>query len=276
MSFAQARFLICAIASGMAASFTSAADLVPPAWRGAEGSTLQVWGFAVPDNPAAPAFIQNPYGNAVASITVGQYGSGWFWHLSGVGTPTGYWDLGFTGGNILVEIADRPRTTGQTQISVQVTYFKDLTHAPTVEVRGAVLVSGRTVQVEHVPTGGDWMLDQSLWRLASPTDQVLVTIRSVPAYGAVVEEVVVDTLPSTAPASCHSPRYDSDGNGMVDHNDMIAFEACSAGPAVPWSNTGTDCACFDQDGDGDVDQEDFGSFQRCYSGNRAADVNCAW
>jgi hypothetical protein len=63
--------------------------------------------------------------------------------------------------------------------------------------------------------------------------------------------------------------YDRDGD--LDLDDLVVFEACGSGPAVPYTG---DCAKADFDQDGDVDQEDFGILQRCMSGDQLADPNC--
>jgi hypothetical protein len=70
------------------------------------------------------------------------------------------------------------------------------------------------------------------------------------------------------PAPC-----DSDHDADVDAADLLAFEACASGPAIPHT---VGCAEWDFDGDHDVDQADFGIVQRCYSGeNQSADPDCA-
>jgi hypothetical protein len=59
----------------------------------------------------------------------------------------------------------------------------------------------------------------------------------------------------------------------VDHDDYLAFEACSSGPGVSLT---AGCEAKDFDHDTDVDQADFAIFQRCFSGeNVPADPNCA-
>ncbi|HPP22944.1 MAG TPA: hypothetical protein PK184_19770, partial [Phycisphaerae bacterium] len=70
----------------------------------------------------------------------------------------------------------------------------------------------------------------------------------------------------------------------VDADDLAMFEACSAGPAVPYPDASAGCTLTadpagyipaDFDKDHDVDQDDFGIFQRCYaSENLAADPTC--
>lgn len=59
----------------------------------------------------------------------------------------------------------------------------------------------------------------------------------------------------------------------VDAGDLLLFESCALGPAVPLASG---CEDRDFDGDNDADQGDFGIWQRCYSGqNNPANMNCA-
>jgi hypothetical protein len=59
----------------------------------------------------------------------------------------------------------------------------------------------------------------------------------------------------------------------VDAGDLLLFESCASGPAVPLSGG---CENRDCDADNDVDQSDFGVFQRCYSGQgNPPDPDCA-
>ena len=45
---------------------------------------------------------------ATAAVTIGEFGSGWLHQLPGFGLATGYWDLGRTGGSIVIDIDNRP------------------------------------------------------------------------------------------------------------------------------------------------------------------------
>ena len=84
-------------------------DLLPPCWRGEDGTTYAMWEFDSEQDPSQPNDVVNPYGAAVADINVGRLGSGWLDQLPGMGTQTGYWDLGFDGGSIVI---DRQPTCG--------------------------------------------------------------------------------------------------------------------------------------------------------------------
>lgn len=58
-------------------------------------------------------------------------------------------------------------------------------------------------------------------------------------------------------------RFDADGDGDVDQDDLAPFVACSAGSGVPHA---AGCEKFDLDTDGDVDQSDFGLLQTRLTG----------
>ncbi|MFH0980802.1 MAG: integrin alpha [Planctomycetota bacterium] len=76
----------------------------------------------------------------------------------------------------------------------------------------------------------------------------------------------------TFPCASYAPP-DGDHDCDVDLADLVWFELCLSGPAVPY---GGGCGDRDFNGDGHVDLGDFGAFQGCYSGeNQRADPDCA-
>jgi hypothetical protein len=82
-------------------------------------------------------------------------------------------------------------------------------------------------------------------------------------------------------------RADFNCDCVVDIFDLLLFQACAEGPAVPYAAAALPQGCTltidawghiaaDFDQDGDVDQNDFAIFQRCYSGRGIqVDPNCA-
>ncbi|MGA2324059.1 MAG: hypothetical protein ABSG22_09455 [Sedimentisphaerales bacterium] len=168
-------------------------DIIPPDWRGQDGSTYQMWTFSNNGNPVLADVMQNEYGQAEAKITIGAYGSGWWNQLLGLGTQTGYWDLGGSGGRITIHIDNQPQLLLSKEIWIQVTYFKDISEVPTVQISGATYVAGTTVVVEQVQTGGAWYLAQSLWRISPSPSQEEIIINSDPNHGSVIDQIVVDT-----------------------------------------------------------------------------------
>jgi hypothetical protein len=169
-----------------------AADLVQPDWRGQDGAAYQQWTFSNSANPVAPEIINNSYGAAQAAVTVGSFGSGWLNQLPGLGSMTGYWDVGGSGGKILLDIDNKPHASPK-EIWVQVTYFKDITEAPALQVPGAVYLRGQTLIVERVPTGGDWVLEQSVWKIEPSPSHETIVLTSDPKWGSVIDQIVVDT-----------------------------------------------------------------------------------
>jgi hypothetical protein len=68
------------------------------------------------------------------------------------------------------------------------------------------------------------------------------------------------------PPTCPDPVFDVNRDGYVRGSDMVAFMACSTGPAAPsavWNALSDQCKCMDVNGDHAIDSTDFGVFQRC-------------
>jgi hypothetical protein len=193
--------LVCFLLSLSAVS-GFAHDLIVPIWRGIEGTTFQEWDFSTPSDPALPEIISNPFGDASADITVGQFGSGWHQQLPGMGTQTGYWDIGDGGGSIIIDIDNSLVENPFKEIWIQITYYNDITAAPIVDVQGGVFVGSQLeIPVEHVPTGGDWLLDQYVFRMYPNPSHEQIVILADPRWMSVIDQVVVDTFCVPEPAS---------------------------------------------------------------------------
>jgi hypothetical protein len=239
-----------------------AADVTPPPWRGQAGTTHQEWQFGNATNPASPDVVANPYGTAVAVITPGEFATGWLNQIPGLGTQTGYWDMGGAGALLVIDIDNRPPSPAHKEIWVQVTSFVDITQPPLVSVPGGVLLSQRETVVEHVPTGGDWWCDLSRWRIDPSPGHEQVIFTTYPSWGAVIDQIVVDTIAF----DCHTPAQDADGDSDVDLLDFSVFQACFNGPNRPYAQGNIACICFDTEADADVDLLDFSVFQSCFGG----------
>ena len=179
------------------ASTAWAHDLLPAPWRGQDGATFAQWTF---DSPTDPGTIDNPYGDATASVTLGVQGTGWHDSLVGLGVQTGLWDLGGDGGSIVLEIDNRPLALDYKEIWIQVTYFEDFSQAPIITIPGASFVSSQTQTVEEVLNGGAWILSQSLWRIEPNPSHEQIVIASDPMWGSVIDQIVVDTIRVPEPA----------------------------------------------------------------------------
>lgn len=177
-------------------------DLIIPEWRGISGTTYQEWSFSTSSDPVCPDVISNPFGTASADITVGQYGSGWHNQLLGMGSQTGYWDLGGTGGSITIGIDNVPEPNPYKEIWIQITYYDDITAPPEVVVPSATLISRQSgLLIEHVSTGGDWKLDQYVFRIEPNPNHETIQILPHPHWMSVIDHVIIDTFCVPEPAS---------------------------------------------------------------------------
>lgn len=195
-----------------AVSSVSADDVAPPTWRGDPGSTFQEWEFLTSANPATPESVSNPYGSPSASISLGWANSD-YWPeyppLGGTGRM-GVWDLGrgidpghpADIGRITLTIPNRDFTPpgSYKDIVVQVTYHKDITDVPTVDVPGATPTGSSTQLVETVPDFGAWWVIITTWHIEpNPLEEVITITGNW--NGSVIDQIVVDTLCIPEPAS---------------------------------------------------------------------------
>ena len=179
-------------------------DMFPPDWRGDEGTTYQEWRFDDNDNPALPENVDNEYGNgfdppAIATITVGEYGEGW-WDDPGLGSLTGMWDIGGTDGRIVLDIDNRPLQLEYKEIHVQITYYQSIGSAATVTVPTAQLVSSTTELVEEDIGSWAWYLHQSIWRIEPNPGYEQIILTGHPD-GSLIDQIVVDTRCIPEPTS---------------------------------------------------------------------------
>jgi len=171
----------------------SAHDLLGPSWRGEEGTTFQIWDFTTPDLEAIPEVDQNPYGDPVAQINLGEYSEGWFDQLEGLGDTVDYWDLG-SSGTIEIVLPNSPDPNPYKEIWVQVTYYEDITQAPVLNIPGATYLGGVDhYLVENVGTG-NWFLDLLKFRIEpNPTEETII-LTSDGLYGSLIDQIVIDTI----------------------------------------------------------------------------------
>ena len=65
--------------------------------------------------------------------------------------------------------------------------------APIVEVVDGTLLEEQTVVVEDLALG-QWLLDLSVWRIEPNPPHETIVLRSDPMWGAVIDQVVVQTI----------------------------------------------------------------------------------
>lgn len=192
---------IGAIISMFLSAVASAGVVSAPDWRGLDGTTYQEWRFDDADNPAAPEVIDNDYGSASASITVGFMGSGWWNDELGLGTQTGIWDIGGDDGSIVLDIDNRPLALDYKEIYLQVTYSQGLYASPTIDIAGAQFISSQTEFIEADGFGGGWYIDQSVWRITPNPSYEQIVLTGDSFSGSLIDQIVVDTYCVPEPTS---------------------------------------------------------------------------
>jgi hypothetical protein len=115
-----------------------------------------------------------------------------------MGTQSGYWDLGGSGGQIGINIS---AALPYKEIWVQVTSYVDISQAPTVSISGATLIGQEEQLVENIATGGNWMLNLSKWQISPNQTQEQIILASNPQWGTIIDQVVVDTISIPEPAT---------------------------------------------------------------------------
>jgi hypothetical protein len=176
-------------------------DAYAPSWRGSEGTTFQRWNFDTESNPGSPTSESNAYGSSTATITVDPVmGSGWWSQMDGLGSKTGFWDIGGEGGKIDLAINNTPGASAATDVWIQVTYFQDLTDAPTLDLQptGATMLSQESQTVEQAPISGTWQVWLTKWHMDPNSGSFGVTLTGSP-MGSIIEDVVVDTKVAAVP-----------------------------------------------------------------------------
>jgi len=238
------------------------AEPVEPCWRGREGSTFQDWAFTSAANPTAPEVSSNPHGLAQASVGLGFMASGWLRDI-GLGTNTGYWDLGGSG-FMTLSIPNRPWSASEAwkYVAVEVVYWDHapLFVAPSVSVAAGSLLRGTNWVVQNTGFGG-WSAYLSLWRLDSNGVPETVVI-TAGTNGGVVDQVVVDTwvleLPQPAdlvltadPGQCCRSNVTYPGLPAAD-GCVVTHVTCTppSGATLPVGVSAVSCSMIDAWGAG--------------------------
>jgi len=160
--------------------------------------TFQKWTFDTDSLAPAAAVVDNAFGTPKADIVVGDLGTGYYSSDPVYGTATGFWD--FSGGSIKFTIPNREGGLYK-DITVEVTYWKDITMGPSISAPGFSLVSTDYNEdnsefgaiVERVKTGGVWY--KSTWNLhiePNPSVEVIICTPN-PDWGSMVSEVSIST-----------------------------------------------------------------------------------
>ncbi len=140
------------------------------------------WEFNSGANPATPQ-VGSP--GATAAIQVGDFGAGWHndW---GLGSATGYWDLGINGSVTLTipNLASPSQSYNATLSIVQwvdgFLFSGDLSYA----FSGATQVGSTTTHLIESTDFGSWVQYDTVWTLLASSDPSIITITG-PGDGAI-------------------------------------------------------------------------------------------
>jgi len=206
--------MVVAVALLAAAPLALAEDLMPPNYRGLEGSTCQEWDFMTSGDPAVLGFYPEPDGSS--GITNNPYDTPMAW----VHGPEAWWSDGFgppgsSGGSwsdfsyMEFYVPNRPNMPADSwkAVRVQVTYFDPFGGGlpPFIEVAPEVGTAEETFVGEVIDLGEDWFFIYEDWHLEPNPDAEWVYIQNpgatnpLPNYA--ISEVVIDTICVPEPAT---------------------------------------------------------------------------
>jgi hypothetical protein len=142
-----------------------------------------VWPFATDVNPASA-------GAATATVTPGDFSSGWVADLSMLpGGTGGYWDLGQNG---TMTIHFPHQLTGAIKVKVA-QWWDGMVYGGfvSVTVPGASPAQS-TANIERLGSLGGWVVDETTWTPAGGASVDTIIVQSGPA-GGVIDSVVVES-----------------------------------------------------------------------------------
>ena len=172
----------------------------PPSWRGQSGSTLEQWTFAANSLTPAPDTVSNPYGTPTLSISPEPvFATGWYDTFVAYGTNQGFWDI--ARGSMSLQVPNSNTGDLYQYIQVQVTYWLDISQAPTFSFSPSATQIGSTATtLVSDPAGpGAWYSDLSTWLIQPSPNQDMITLLGGSANGSVIDFVSVDTLATSVP-----------------------------------------------------------------------------
>jgi len=170
--------------------------------RATDATSYQDWQFTNNANPAVPTVTTNSSGMASATMVVSGAGQGWLADLTGFGTQTGLWDLGFQNSNdfgrVILSIPVPVGGSNHTDLKLRLVQLVDGIYPGnlTFSLPGATNIGRTVVEALPGPLGGNWVEDEFRWRLAPSPEQVSLSITGA-VFGPVLDRIRVDT---TSPA----------------------------------------------------------------------------
>lgn len=164
-------------------------DLVPPGWRGMDGTTFAIWEFDTDDPTPVPNVVDNPFGETVLTVQTGVGQSYWQeW-----GGRQGIWPLS---GMVEIKIDNSPIANPYKEIWVQLTWSAQTTYGEPVikEIisgENATLISDDIIGLTGESVG-DGLWHHSVYSIIIEPNPAFETI--VISGSIMLDELVIDTI----------------------------------------------------------------------------------
>lgn len=174
----------------------------PPVWRGEPATTLQRWDFTGNSATPSPDVLVNPYGTPSLSVDYNfPFGTGWYNTQAGYGSKQGFWDI--ANGSMSLNIPSVAVPAFYLQIQLQVTYWLDVSQAPTFLLAPSAVQIGPTITtlVEDPAGLGAWYSDLIVWEVTPGPSSQAITLLGNASFGSVIEQVIIDTRPVPEPTT---------------------------------------------------------------------------
>jgi len=177
--------ILCMAVTLTAGSIAFADDVMIPPWRGADGSTHQLWEFGTDDPFPAPDVVDNPYGDPLLHVDTPHGWSDGIWALSG---------------EMDIYLPNRPVTGGWKEIWIQLTWKPGLDPDPFLPDQPNVAVTPFdhiTMYRDDDGLGDGWIY--SLYRIdlwPNPPEEWIAIKGDI-----LVDQLVIDTICIPEPAT---------------------------------------------------------------------------
>ncbi len=172
-------------------------DLLPPNWRGQEGTTYQVWEFSTSDNPADADVDGNPFGTPTATIENVGLQTYWKEWDPSEGAHYGVWRL-YSDGDILLNLPNNPDPNAYKEMWIQIAFSAVAGHDPELVVIPSMTgVVDRITQIQL-----DDYYYHGVYKIIIEPNPASEQLYIMPGDSTLyVDQIVVDTLCIPEPAS---------------------------------------------------------------------------
>ena len=202
---------------------------------------VEAWQFESDSSPAMPELVLNTAGSCLATVTPGEFASGYVTSNPVFGSASGVWDLGRSGTVSCSGLTGLIGGAGsQRTVTVKVIQYRDggIYVDPTeVVIAGASMVSSNVTQTASGGFG-DWVTQETHWQLPPSASADTVQITGAD-YGSLVDSVSLESAVVALPPPQLTIR--SAGGNQVEvswpaaYSGMVLESKSSASGSEDWS-----------------------------------------